>query len=449
MAKSKQFYLCTECGYKTAKWLGKCPSCANWNSFEEEVEQELPLSSTAVPLSALEAVSLPDVSYTDADRQHSGIPELDRVLGGLVPGQAVLISGEPGVGKSTLLLQLARHFAKKQKVYYINGEESNSQVKSRADRLGINEKDLYLLSTHDLENILEKMQADRPALCIVDSLQTLSSQRFSSLPGSIVQARECAFSLIQAAKTLNIPLFLVSHITKAGNIAGPKVVEHMVDTVLFLESDERGMYRVLRSIKNRFSSTDEVGFFTMESSGLQEIADLSHAFVNMHDKQVAGVSLFPYLEGNRAFPVEVQALCVPTQFNYPRRTADGIELNRLNMLLAILEKHFRLNYSAQDVFLNITGGLKINDPALDLAVVMALYSSLKNKALSPQAAFFGELGLAGELRPVKRREKRILELDRLGFREVYYSQAGTAGEKSTTARLFPLKTLEELITLLG
>ncbi len=446
MPRLKTFYLCSECGFKSAKWLGRCPQCDSWNTFVEEVEQETTHTHTAS--TALQPLSLEAVDFSEADRVQSGLSEFDRVVGGLVPGQAILISGEPGVGKSTLLLQLAREFARRGRVYYVNGEESNAQVKSRAERLGIKEKELFLLSSNNLEEIIARLQSDRPSLCIVDSIQTLHSERFTSLPGSIVQARECSFELIQAAKTLNIPLFLVSHITKSGSIAGPKVVEHMVDSVLFLESDERGLYRILRSLKNRFFSTDEAGFFQMGALGLLPVEDLGHAFVNIHEKPVAGVSTFPYLEGNRVIPVEVQALCVPTQFNYPRRTADGLELNRLQMLLAILEKHLGLNYSAQDVYLNITGGLRINDPALDLAVIMALRSSLSNKPLPADSAWFGELGLASELRPIKRTDRRIQELARMGFHAIYFPAGKGKLDTPPDTKLYPLRNLQEMEVLI-
>lgn len=449
MPKPRTFYLCSECGFKSAKWLGRCPQCDSWNSFVEEVERDLPLTSATVNTSTVQALQLDQVAFNDDQRLHSGLSEFDRVVGGLVPGQALLISGEPGVGKSTLLLQLAREFTRQGSVYYVNGEESNAQVKSRAQRLGIAEKGLYLVSTNRLEDIVSLMQQDRPSLVIVDSIQTLQSARFTSLPGSIVQARECSFELIQAAKSWGMPLFLVSHITKSGSIAGPKVVEHMVDSVLFLESDDRGLYRILRSLKNRFFSTEEAGFFTMGQEGLLPVEDLGHAFLNVHDRPVAGVSAFPYLEGNRVIPVEVQALCVATQYNYPRRTADGMELNRLQMLLAILEKHLGLSYATQDVYLNITGGLSINDPALDLAVVLALYSSLHNRPLASDSAWFGELGLAGELRAVKRSGKRIQELSRLGYRSLYFPAARDRLEAPSEVKLYPLKSLRELEVLVS
>ena len=445
MAKIKQTFICTSCGYKSSKWLGRCPQCGEWNSFVEEIEET---QVSAIALKDSEKVTaLKDISFKDSDRFFSGMAEFDRVLGGLVAGQAVLISGEPGVGKSTLLLQLAHRLASKKKVYYVNGEESGPQVKSRANRLGLSGENVYLIPENRLEALIQRIHNDRPDVLIVDSIQTLSSARFNSLPGSIVQARECAYDLVEIAKKLNMPLFIVSHITKGGQIAGPKVVEHMVDTVLFLESDRQGFYRILRALKNRFNSCDEMGLFEMKAHGLTGIENISSAFLHPHETEVSGVSVFPFIEGSRVFPVEVQALSTPSRFNYPKRTSDGMENNRLLMLLAIMEKRLGLDFSTQDVYVNITGGLHISDPALDLAVSAALYSSLKEKPLSLKTAFFGELGLASEVRPVRDFEKRIRELSRIGFTALFLPKNKKLPSDSQI-KLYPSGNLAEVFALL-
>ncbi len=445
MAKIKSSFICASCGYKSSKWLGRCPQCGEWNSFIEEVEE-----TESRPLTigdAKEAHLLSDISFKDSDRFFSGMAEFDRVLGGLVAGQAVLISGEPGVGKSTLLLQLAHKFAKKKKVYYVNGEESGPQIKSRSERLGLSGANVFLVPENRLEALVQRINSDKPDVVIVDSIQTLSSSRFTSLPGSIVQARECAYELVGVAKKLNMPIFIVSHITKGGQIAGPKVVEHMVDTVLFLESDRQGFYRVLRALKNRFFSCDEMGLFEMKAKGLTGIKNISSAFLHPHETQVSGVSVFPFIEGSRVFPVEVQALSTPSRFNYPKRTSDGMENNRLLMLLAIMEKRLGLDFSTQDVYVNITGGIHINDPALDLAVAAALVSSLKDRPISLKTAFFGELGLAAEIRPVRSFEKRIRELSRLGFTALFLPKNKNIPSDSSV-KLYPSGNLKEVFALL-
>ncbi len=391
-------------------------------------------------------VSIESVPYDEKARFFTGIPEFDRVLGGIVEGQAILLSGEPGIGKSTLVLGIANKIAEKKKVFYVNGEESNSQVKLRARRMKTEEKNLYLFSENKLDNIIHVLRTEKPDALFVDSIQTLFSERYASLPGSLVQIRESCHELVQFCKSENIPLFLVGHITKSGIIAGPKIVEHMVDTVLFLESDSRGNYRILRSLKNRFAAVDEAGFFTMEENGMEGIQNISCAFIFGHENSASGVSLYPHLEGNRVFPVEIQALAVPSQFNYPKRTADGMDTNRLFMLIAIMEKSLKVNFSAHDVYVNVTSGLKVKDPSLDLSVILALYSSLKDKPSPLDTAAFGEAGLSGEVRPVQKAEKRAQEMARLGIKSIVLPHSGKTLKSIENARLLPVKTITEAIS---
>lgn len=419
MAKSKSYYLCSNCGYKSVKWMGKCPECGSWNSFAEEVE----LSDTAAKsrselISGKNAkpVRIDEVSVDENERIFTKIPEFDRVLGGLVAGQAVMLSGEPGVGKSTLLLQIANALAAQgKKVIYVNGEESNAQVALRAKRLSAISENLFLLCEPNIDAVVSAIRKVKPDFVFLDSLQTAFIPRFDSLPGSLVQVRESAHELTSLCKGQNIGLFLVSHITKSGNIAGPKVVEHIVDTVLFFESDKRGMLRLLRAFKNRFAATDELGLFEMRSEGMVGVENPAELFLEERSGEVIGTAVFPYLEGNRVFPVEVQALCSPTQFNYPKRAADGMETNRLQMLVAILEKQLKISLMPFDIYVNVTGGLEIREPALDLAVMVAIYSSFKEKAFPLKIPVFGETGLTGEIRSVRGVKKRIAELQRLGF----------------------------------
>ncbi len=443
----KTIYLCSNCGYKTSKWLGKCPDCGSWNTFIEEFEE----TSKKEPVrkdSIIRPVSISDIQFNDNERLFSKEFELDRVLGGIVPGQAILLSGEPGIGKSTLILSIANRIAENKKVYYINGEESNSQVKVRAKRISADSKNLFLVSVNNTDDIAEIIKKDKPEVVLIDSIQTLYSERFSSLPGSIVQIRESSFTLVSLCKEMNIPLILIGHITKSGSIAGPKIIEHIVDTVIFLETDNRGYYRILRSLKNRFFSTDEVGLFTMEETGLKGIENDSTAFTFMHPENVSGIAIFPLLEGSRVFPVEIQALCSPSQFNYPKRTSDGMDINRLYMLIAIMEKRLKVNLASNDVFLNITNGLKINDPSLDLAVITALYSSLKDIPSPVETAVFGEVGLTGEVRPVQRPGKRISEMSRLGMKKIIIPYQDLNQKQIFQIQQLPVKSIEETISAL-
>lgn len=445
----KTVFLCTNCGYQSSKWLGRCPDCGSWNSLAEEVSagsaSKTSSGNTAHAVARIE--SLQSLESQTLSRLSTGVQELDRVLGGLVPGQTVLISGEPGVGKSTLILTVAGALAASRKVLYVNGEESGAQVKIRAERMGIRSENLFLCPETNTEALCGLIEREKPDVLFVDSIQTMIHPGFSSVPGSMVQTRETAFQLVECCKRQNIPLFLVAHVTKDGSIAGPKILEHMVDTVLFFESDNRGLYRVLRSLKNRFFSTTEVGLFEMMDTGLAEIEDPSGIFRFQHVEMPSGVAYYGLLEGNRAFAVEIQALCVPTRFQYPRRTSDGADSNRVFLLAAILEKNAKVNLSQHDLFLNVTSGLRIEDPSLDLAAALAIVSSYKEKPLPAGLAIFGELGLAGEVRPVRDPQKRAMELKRMGYSRVMLP-AQNRLEKINGLELAPVETLAEAVTLL-
>lgn len=446
MTPSKTSFVCGSCGYKTSKWLGKCPECGQWNSFVEEILKS-PSKTSVVSQSIKTAapVKLSEAPVSDAGRMTTGVAEFDRCSGGIVPGQTLLVSGEPGIGKSTLLLQAAGAISQTRKVYYFNGEESDSQVKLRAQRLGIDSGDLYLCSTGELASIVETIRSGKPEAVFVDSLQTAWSEDYDSPPGSVIQVRECAYELTTFCKSLSIPLVLVSHITKTGNIAGPKVVEHIVDSVFYLESDQKGMYRILRSLKNRFYSTDEVGLFRMTGKGLESLEAFDDDFIRAHETAVSGVAFYPHLEGNRVFPTEVQALCAASQFNYPKRTADGLDTNRLVMLIAVMEKRLKCSLFAMDVYANVTSGWNVADPAIDLSAALAVYSSFKDKPIPADVAIFGELGLAGEVRPVTGADKRVAELAKLGFKRVILPFRNAASVPKGAVTLLPVKTLEEAI----
>ncbi len=444
----KVFFLCGNCGYQSSKWLGRCPECSSWNSFVEELVNnrsrvELPLKSkktSAVPLSGINDV--------ENERLFTGIAELDRVLGGIIPGQSVLISGEPGIGKSTLILEAADKLSSHGKVFYINGEESNSQIKLRANRTGSDKCEILLFPENDIDEIISLIRRDEPKFVFVDSIQTVFSPSFESLPGSIVQMRESAYSLVKLCKEMNITLFIVGHVTKSGIIAGPKILEHIVDTVLFLEMDGRGYYRILRTSKNRFFSTDEIGFFIMEETGLKCIESVSEAFLYEHEDGVSGISFFPMAEGNRVIPVEIQALVSPSQFNYPKRTSDGMELSRLFMLLAVMEKNLKINLSHHDVYLNVTNGLRIQDPGLDLPAVAAIYSSIKGLPSALDIMACGEVGLTGEVRPVIKIDKRIAESSRNIFKKMIVPYQAGKLKKPDGFTIYPVKSISECVSLM-
>lgn len=412
--KQKTVYTCQQCGYQSPKWLGKCPDCQKWNTLAEE--SIVTKAKGRLPVPAGKPQRLHEVSGTEEDRIRCGIAELDRVLGGgVVPGSFSLIGGDPGIGKSTLLLQSVARLAEAAPALYVTAEESTRQVKMRAERLGVAAKDLFLLAETSLEAILERASELSPGFLVVDSIQTIFTSSLESAPGSVSQVRECAGRLMQVAKGDGIPTFIVGHVTKDGAIAGPRMLEHMVDTVLYFEGDAGHPYRILRAVKNRFGSTNEIGVFEMKESGLAEVPNPSELFLAERPEGAAGSAVVSSLEGSRPILVELQALVSGSSFGTPRRTTIGIDHNRVSLLVAVLEKKVGLSLLSQDVFLNVAGGVRLDEPAVDLGVIAALASSHLNRALPPRTILFGEVGLAGEVRAVSRPELRVKEAARLGF----------------------------------
>lgn len=426
MAKQKTVFYCQNCGSESPKWVGKCPACGEWNTYLEEVistSSAVPAWATAKGKSGNTPTLLNEITAEKHKREGSGDEELDRVLGGgIVPGSLILIGGEPGIGKSTLLLQLAIRL-KEQKVLYVSGEESPQQIKLRADRLGIMATSCYLLSETSLDDIFNHVAELSPNLLVIDSIQTLHTSKLEAAPGSITQVRDCTSQLMQYAKQNNVPVFLIGHINKEGNIAGPKVLEHMVDTVLQFEGDRNMTYRILRTIKNRFGSTSELGIYKMQGDGLEEVKNPSEMLLSDQSSGTSGVAIGASMEGNRPLLIEVQALVSPATFGTPQRSATGFDVKRLHMLLAVLEKRMGIRLSTQDVFLNITGGIRVNDTSLDLAVCAAVYSSFHDLEILENTCVIGEVGLGGELRRVNRLENRVAEAHKLGFEHVIIPSA--------------------------
>lgn len=424
MAKGKTVFFCRECGNESSKWVGKCPACGQWNSMVEEVVQKKSAPAGWSRDSGKEKAAPIKISDVEAGAQPRFIfsdDELNLVLGGgLVPGSVVLLGGEPGIGKSTLLLQVA--LKSQGNCLYITGEESAEQVKLRAERIGIGENGCLILTETNLENILKSVSSAKPDFLVIDSIQTLYTEDLEATPGSISQIRECAGKLIRFAKEENIPVFLVGHITKDGSIAGPKILEHMVDTVLQFEGDRNYNFRILRTHKNRFGSTQEMGIYEMTGSGLRGVKNPSEIFLSERDEQIPGIAVAAALEGIRPIVLETQALVSSAVYGTPQRSATGFDLRRLNMLLAVLEKRCGFRLGAQDVFVNIAGGIRIEDPAMDLALVSAIMGSYQSMTLPQKCAFAGEIGLSGEIRAVQRVEQRISEADKLGFEDIVVSK---------------------------
>lgn len=415
--KQKSIYTCQQCGYQSPKWLGKCPDCQQWNSLVEETLAVLKgKGKQATAASGLPPQRLTEVQSSEEDRIRCGIGELDRVLGGgVVAGSFTLIGGDPGIGKSTLLLQAVDRLARVGTVLYVTAEESARQVKLRGERLGVAARDLFLLPETALETILDRVRELKPAFLVVDSIQTIFTAALDSAPGSVSQVRECAGRLMQVAKGDGIPTFIVGHVTKDGSIAGPRMLEHMVDTVLYFEGDPGHPYRILRAVKNRFGSTNEIGVFSMGEAGLAEVTNPSELFLAERPEGAAGSAVVPALEGSRPILVELQALVSGSSYGTPRRTTMGIDHNRVSLLVAVLEKKVGLSLLAQDIFLNVAGGVRLAEPAVDLGVMAALASSHLNKPIPARTILFGEVGLAGEVRAVSRPELRVKEAARLGF----------------------------------
>jgi len=455
MKPPKVVFVCQECGAQAPKWAGRCADCGAWNSMVEERVSQEPAAAAAgnryAQFGAAGAAKLyADVETTNATRLSSGINEFDRVLGGgIVPGSLVLLGGEPGIGKSTLLLQAAAHFANAVgPVLYASGEESEHQIKSRGDRLGVGDAPLYLLAETCIERILEEIARLKPALVIVDSIQTVFSIKFQSAPGSIGQVREAATQFLFAAKGQNIPTVLVGHVTKDGNLAGPKALEHVVDTVLYFEGERHHSHRVVRAIKNRFGAVSELGVFEMTGTGLRPVANPSRLFLSERASGTPGSAVLCCVEGSRPILVEVQALVSTSTYGNARRMAIGIDQNRLSLLLAVLEKRAGLSLAGDDVFVNIAGGMSIEEPAADLSVVAAVASSVRNRALSPSTALFGEVGLSGEIRGIPQAPLRIREAVQMGFTRVVLPTANLDPLESKDCELVGVRTVGEALDTL-
>ena len=430
--KNKTVWYCTSCGNESPKWMGRCPACGEWNTMVEEPKSARAYASAGgggatsrsrayIDAADARPTRLREIDLSRDNRFSVGIEELDRVLGGgMVEGSMILIGGEPGIGKSTLSLQIPL-CCKDLKTLYVSGEESPKQIKLRADRLGGSDEDCFILSETVLENILAQAREVKPALLIVDSIQTIYSEALDSSAGSVSQVRECASSLLRFAKETGTPVILIGHITKDGTIAGPKVLEHIVDVVLQFEGDTKGSYRILRSIKNRFGSTDELAVFEMTGAGLREVRNPSEILIPMHQDDLSGIAIAAMMDGTRPFLIEIQALVSTAAYGTPQRSATGFDGRRLNMLLAVLEKRAGFKLAAKDLFLNIAGGLRVSDPACDLAIVASVLSSNFDLYISPKVCFAAEVGLSGEIRPVSQVERRIAEAEKLGFEEIYIS----------------------------
>ena len=450
MAKSKSLYICSECGYESAKWYGKCPGCGEWNTMNEQVVSVSTGSSKAKRSSgayAAKVMRLNEISGDIERRISTGVSEFDRVLGGgIVEGSLVLIRGDPGIGKSTILLQICEHLGKSRNVLYVSGEESASQIKLRAGRLGVTTENLGILAETDIGVIVETIKTSKPDVVIIDSIQTMVYDEISSTAGSITQVRECTNTLMHLAKSLEIPILVVGHVNKDGAIAGPKVLEHIVDTVLYFEGERNYSYRILRGVKNRFGSTNEIGVFEMKQNGLQEVENPSLLMLSGRPKNVSGTCVACVMEGSRPILAEVQGLVTATGFGTPRRMSTGFDYNRMAMILAVLEKRAGYYFNSMDTYINVIGGLRLDEPAADLTVAMALVSSLKDIVVKDDIIAFGEIGLAGEIRAVNNCEQRISESVRLGFDKCiipFHNYKGLSKNIKVSADIVPVRSVRE------
>lgn len=454
MAKGKKsIFFCQNCGHEEAKWLGQCPACKEWNTFvEERIDSGITKGTTVAARAVHEAkvVPLTEVTADDDTRSETGIKELDRVLGGgIVPGSLVLVGGDPGIGKSTLLLQVCQRMAQMKKILYISGEESQAQIKLRANRMGNFTSSLLLLCETNLGIIRSVIEKERPELVIIDSIQTMYSEDVTSAPGSVSQVRESTNVFMQLAKGLCIPIFIVGHVTKEGTVAGPRVLEHMVDTVLYFEGDRHASYRILRAVKNRFGSTNEIGVFEMRQSGLVEVENPSEYMLSGKPENASGSVVACSMEGTRPILLEIQALVCRTNFGMPRRTAAGIDYNRVNLLMAVLEKRLGMSLGNCDAYVNIAGGIKMNEPAIDLGIVMALVSSYRNRPIDEKTIVFGEVGLSGEVRAVNMPEQRVAEAKKLGFETCILPEVSLKMVKEIQGiRLVGVKTVNEAVGII-
>ncbi len=445
MAKQRSFYQCTQCGYECAKWMGKCPNCGSWNTLEEHLPAEAApahrsaMGSGASGAAPGKSVQLREIAGTKAPRRKTGIGELDRVLGGgIVAGSVVLAGGEPGIGKSTLFLQMADRLAQEASVLYISGEESGEQVAMRAERLGLNSPVKFLAETN-LSVILATIHQEKPDFLIIDSIQTIYHEEITSAAGSVSQVRECAAALARMAKSTGTALFIIGHVTKDGNIAGPRVLEHLVDTVLYFEGERASSFRILRAVKNRFGSTNEIGVFDMGDLGMREVPNPSAILLGSREKAMPGACIYCMLE--------VEALVSETSFGTPRRMATGVDYNRMSLIIAVLEKKIGLKLYNQDVFVNVGGGMKVAEPALDLALAAAIVSSFRNRPIRPGTVLFGEIGLTGEIRHISQAEKRLSEAARMGMDRAILPSSNAKGLQ-TDLELAPVRTLSDALVQL-
>ena len=452
MKGAKTVYICEKCEYKSPKWLGKCPSCGGWNTFIEDVIEISPSASVPKRVSAFgnfatEAVAYKELKLPEFIRTETGLGELDRVLGGgLVNSSVVLLSGEPGIGKSTLLLQISDSLGKSRKVLYVSGEESYGQLKLRAQRLGISGDNLFVLTETNIDNVVKQIDKVKPDVIIVDSIQTIFTEKVSSAPGSINQVKECALTFIEKAKGQGISVILVGHVNKEGSIAGPKLLEHMVDAVLYFEGERQQSYRIIRAIKNRYGSTNEIGVFEMTDAGLEQVENPSEMLLSGRPKNMSGTCAVCTIEGTRPIIAEIQALVTKSVLPSPRRTSSGIDYNKMCLIVAVLEKRLGLRFSACDTFLNVIGGLRIDEPAVDLAVALAMISSITDKVVPDDLIAIGEIGLAGELRSVSNLEQRLKEASRLGFTKAIIPYKSYENKKiDCNIELIPIKGIFEAL----
>lgn len=416
--KNKLIYQCRECGFESAKWMGKCPGCGEWNTFEETLKEPVVSAKKTGAISGKLSKPTPinEISTEEEARYHTGLSELDRVLGGgIVKGSLVLVSGDPGIGKSTMLLQICETLGQTLRILYVSGEESARQIKLRASRLGVHSSNLMILTETDVQYIVEEIRSERPDLVMIDSIQTMNHTDLSSSPGSVTQVRECTNAMMRCAKSLDVPIIVVGHVNKDGAIAGPKVLEHIVDAVLYFEGDRQMTYRILRAVKNRYGSTNEIGVFDMGENGLRQVENPSQAMLSGRPKDVSGTCVTAVMEGTRPILAEIQGLATTSGYGNPRRMATGFDYNRMALILAVLEKRAGYYFSNLDAYVNVVGGLRLDEPSADLAVAMSLISSLKDTPIREDTVVFGEIGLAGELRSVSHADLRIGEAARLGF----------------------------------
>ena len=447
MAKIKSVFICSECGYESPKWNGKCPSCGEWNTMNEEIK-DTSKTSPAVKSRSFSTYSKPDsitdISTDDEHRYDTGCKELNRVLGGgIVKGSLILLGGDPGIGKSTVLMQICQYMGSTLKILYVSGEESKRQLKLRANRLDVDSPNLFVMTETDVEIVCEQIKSIKPDLVMIDSIQTMNLSELSSSPGSVTQVRECTNMLMRTAKGLDIPMFVVGHVNKEGSIAGPKVLEHIVDTVLHFEGDKQMSCRILRAVKNRYGSTNEIGVFEMTDKGLQEVENPSVMLLSGRPKNVSGTCVTCTIEGSRPILAETQGLATQSGYGNARRMATGYDYNRLSMLLAVLEKRAGYYFSNNDAYINIVGGLRVDEPAIDLSIAMALISSLKDTPVDENAVVFGEIGLAGEIRSVSQAQMRINEAVRLGFTRIVLPYHNLKGVHCSDAELIGVRNIRE------